>query len=300
MSQSFCHARLVSGLSNVPTMHFNTIPHGPLQEFLQRKIVDERFLKLIGVLIKAPILQDGIITENTVGCPQGSIISPVLSNIYLHHVIDEWFDNISKSHLQGKAKEIRFADDMAFVFHNAADAAKFYGVLPKRLSRYGIEMHAEKSQMLPSGNRAAARANARGEKIPVFHFLGFTCYWSLSFKKTFWRLKVKSRSDRKSAKLKGLRKYLRENLNAPQTSLILARVKSIIRGWARYHAVSDNGRQVNSFIHASSRILWEWFNRRGGRKGMSWERFKNLMTRIDYPSTPPLKDLHSTLNRAKA
>ena len=280
--------------------YFNTIPHGPLQEFLQRKISDERFLKLIGTLIKAPTMQDGKITENTTGCPQGSILSPVLSNVYLHHVIDEWFDNISKSHLQNRAQEIRYADDMVFVFQNAADAAKFYRVLPKRLGKYGIEIHAEKSQILPSGKRAAARAAARGEKIPVYRFLGFTCYWSQSRKKTFWRLKVKSRSDRKRAKLKGLRKYLRENLNAPRTSLILAKVKAVVRGWAKYHTVSDNAKQVNSFIHESRRILFKWFNRRGGRKGMTWERFTNLMTRINYPATPSPISLYSTLNRAKA
>jgi group II intron reverse transcriptase/maturase len=280
--------------------YFNTIPHGPLQEFLRRKISDERFLKLIGTLIKAPTMQDGKIAENMKGCPQGSIISPVLSNVYLHHVIDEWFKDVSKSHLRGRAQEIRFADDMVFVFHNAVDAAKFYRTLPKRLGKYGIEMHAEKSHMLPSGNRAAARAHARGEKIPVYRFLGFTCYWSQSLKKTFWRLKIKSRSDRRRAKLKGLSEYLRENLNTPRTSLILAKVKAIVRGWARYHAVSDNAQQVNSFIHDSRRILFKWFNRRGGRKGMTWERFTRLMARINYPTTPPLTILYSTPKKAQA
>ena len=189
---------------------------------------------------------------------------------------------------------------MIFVFHDAKDAERFYRVLPQRLSKYGIEMHAEKSQLVPSGNRAAAKAYAKGERLPVYRFLGFTCYWDLSRNRKFWRLKVKSRGDRKRAKLKGLRKFLRDNLNTPDTPKVLERVKSGVRGWANYHAVSDNQRQVSSFIDESRRMLFQWFNRRGSKKAWTWDRFEKLLVRISYPHVPRSVILYSTSNRAKA
>ncbi|MEI8281449.1 MAG: reverse transcriptase domain-containing protein [Armatimonadota bacterium] len=280
--------------------YFNTIPHGPLFELLGKKIGDQRFLKLLDVLVKAPTLQDGKILANESGSPQGSILSPILANIYLHHVIDEWFAAISKSHLKGNALEIRYADDMVFVFQYASQAEKFYKVLVKRLGKYGLEIHNEKSRLIPSGSRAAARAHAIGERIPPYKFVGFTCYWGLSLGGKFWRLKVKSRSDRKRAKLAGLRQFLEQNRNTSDTPHLMSRVKAVVRGWANYHAVSDNQRQVSSFIYESKHILFKWFNRRGGRKRWNWKRFVQLLEKINFPTVPKLVSLYPTPNRAKA
>jgi group II intron reverse transcriptase/maturase len=279
--------------------YFNTIPHGPLFEFLKRKVNDHRFLRLIESLVTALTVGDNDIVKNEIGCPQGSILSLVLSNIYLHHVVDEWFAKISGTHLRKSACEIRYADDIAFIFHDIVDAERFYRVLPQRLLKYGIEMHTEKSQIIPSGNRAVARIHAKGERMPIYRFLGFTCYWGLSRNKRCWRLKLKSRSDRKRAKLKGLRKFLRNNLNTPNTPKVLAQVTSAVRGWARYHAVSDNQRHVSSFIDESKKILFQWFNRRGSKRPWTWTRYARLLTRINYPTVPRLVILYPTPNQVK-
>ena len=114
--------------------YFNTIPHEHLFGILRERISDPRFLKLIERLIRSPIMTNGKSQLNKIGCPQGSIISPILSNIYLHHVIDSWFAEISGKYLRGKANMVRFADDMVFVFQHIDDAERFYNVLPKRLS----------------------------------------------------------------------------------------------------------------------------------------------------------------------
>jgi RNA-directed DNA polymerase len=261
--------------------YFNSIPHDKLQGILAEKISDKRLLKLIEKLIRAPIVTNGKAELNRLGCPQGSIISPILSNIYLHHVVDRWFSEISKSHLQGKAEMVRFADDMVFVFQKSEDAEKFYKVLPKRLEKYGLKLHEDKSRLLKSGSKEAEAAEKRGERLPTYKFLGFLCYWGKS-RNGRWRLKYKSRADRFTGKLKGLREYLGKSLNQ-ETKSTIARVKRIVVGWVNYHAISDNQRRVSSFILWSKRALFRWINRKGGQRKMNWTTFEKLLKDTKYP-----------------
>lgn len=184
--------------------YFNTIPHDKILRIMAEKIMDKRFLNLVEKLIRSPMLVDGKAEITTLGCPQGSIISPIISNIYLHHVIDKWFDEIKRSHLKGRAEEVRFADDMVFIFQRGEDAERFYEVLPKRLEKYGLQLNEEKSSLLKSGSKEADEAERRGERLETYKFLGFTCYWGKNHKNRGWRLKFKSRGDRFTAKLKGL------------------------------------------------------------------------------------------------
>jgi hypothetical protein len=137
--------------------------------------------------------------------------------------------------------------------------------------------------MIRSGSKAAADADKRGERLPVYKFLGFTCYWGKSRDGSWWRLKYKIRSDRFSSKLKGLRQYLKKSLSK-ETTKTLEQVKRIVRGWINYHAISDNQQRVNSFIHQSRRALFSWINRKGGKRKMNWAKFKAMMKRINYPS----------------
>ena len=197
-------------------------------------------------------------------------------------MIDSWFSEISKTHLKGRAAEVRFADDMVFVFQFKEDAEKFYKVLPKRLEKYGLKLHEDKSSMIQSGSKAAKEAELRGERLPTYKFLGFVCYWGKS-REGWWRLKFKSRSDRFAGKLKGLRKYLRENLSE-ETHKTLERVKKIVVGWINYNAISDNRRRVSSFILLSKRALFSWINRKGGKRKMNWEKFGRVLKRVNYPN----------------
>ncbi len=261
--------------------YFNSIPHDKLQEILAVKIADKRFLKLIEKLIRAPVMTEGKSDLNKLGCPQGSIISPILSNIYLHFVVDSWFAEISKSHLQGKAEMVRFADDMVFVFQKSEDAERFYKVLPKRLEKYGLKLHEDKTSLLKSGSKEAKAAEDRGERLPTYKFLGFLCYWGKS-RNGRWRLKYKSRADRFTGKLKGLREYLGKSLNQ-ETKSTIQRVKKIVVGWVNYHAISDNQRRVSSFILMSKRALFRWINRKGGQRKMNWTTFEKLLKEMKYP-----------------
>jgi retron-type reverse transcriptase len=135
---------------------FNRIPHGKMMECLKNKISDTRFLKLVETLITAPVRDENGNTENsTVGCLQGSVASPILCNIFLHYAVDEWFCSVSKTHLKGQARLVRYADDLVFVFEKQEDAERIFSVLGKRLDKYGLEMHEEKSALLPSGHLCA-------------------------------------------------------------------------------------------------------------------------------------------------
>ena len=218
---------------------------------------------------------------NRLGVPQGSIASPILSNIYLHHVVDNWFSEISKSHLKGKADMVRFADDMVFVFQKSEDAVRFYKVLPKRLEKYGLKLHEDKSSLLRSGSQEAKEAEKRGERIPTYKFLGFICYWGKS-RNGHWRLKFKSRADRFTGKLRGLREYLRKSLNQ-ETKTTIERVKKIVTGWVNYHAISDNQQRVRSFILMSERVLFNWINRKGGKRRTNWTAFGKMLKEMNYP-----------------
>jgi group II intron reverse transcriptase/maturase len=261
--------------------YFNSIPHDKLQQILSEKISDRRFLKLIEKLIRAPVMTNGKPELNRLGCPQGSITSPILSNIYLHYVVDHWFSEISKRHLEGKAEMVRFADDMVFVFQKSEDAERFYKVLPKRLEKHGLKLHEDKSSLLKSGSKEAEAAEKRGERLPTYKFLGFVCYWGKS-RKGKWRLKYKSRADRFTAKLKGLREYLKKRQNQ-ETKATIERVKTVVIGWGNYHAISDNQRRVSSFIEESKRILFKWINRKGGKRKMNWTTFGKLLKEMQYP-----------------
>ena len=259
----------------------NTIPHDELMRLLQEKISDKRFLRLINVLITAEIREGSKDKANIQGCPQGSILSPILSNIYLHRVIDEWFESIKHSHLQGKAELIRFADDMVFAFEKQSDAQRFYKALPKRLAKAGLAMHTSKSQLIPAGRKLALYAYQKGKRLPSFNFLGFTCYWGKA-RKGFWRLKYTSRKDRFTAKLKGMRQYLRRNLRASTLDTCCTIIR-VIKGWINYHAVSDNCRRISQFIFQTARIMFWWFNRRGGKRCKSWTKVRQILKAMGFP-----------------
>lgn len=273
--------------------YFNSIPHSVLMDILREKISDKRFLKLVEKLIRSPTMVEGKAELNVLGVPQGSICSPIISNLYLHYVIDDWFAKISKTHMKGRAELVRFADDMVFIFQHQDDATRFYEVLPKRLEKFGLKLHEGKSSIIPSGSMAAKAAHEKGERLPTYKFLGFTCYWGLSRNKKFWRLKFKSRSDRFTAKLNGLRKHLKENLHQ-DTQQVAKRVKTVVQGWGNYHAISDNQRKVSAFILETKRILFKWRNRKGGRRKLSWERFVLFLQKINFPTNFKITSMFAT------
>lgn len=152
---------------------FDSIPHSELLQVLSQKISDRRFLGLVNTLMTAPIKDGAQTTDNERGCPQGANVSPVLANIYLHHVLDEWFESIKSTHLRGRAECIRYADDMVYTFQHPQDADRFFRVLPKRLSKYGLEMHPDTSRgFCPRVTDKPAELSNRGSAYRRFRSSG--------------------------------------------------------------------------------------------------------------------------------
>ena len=180
---------------------------------------------------------------------------------------------------------VRYADDMVFIFERPEEAARFYEVLLKRLRKYGLEMHESKSRLIPSGQNRAARAHAKGSRLPTYQFLGFTIYWGKARNGKWWRMYVKSRRDRMASKLKGLKEYLKKESNTKGIGKVLEVVIRVVRGWVNYHAVSDNHRSIRTFLRAVSRLIWQWINRRGRKHLLSWEKLNQTLKSVNFPET---------------
>jgi len=263
---------------------FNKIPHTPLMEMLSRKISDRKFLRLIATILRTPTMVNGKTERNWAGCPQGSIASPTLANIYLHHVIDKWFAELKNIYFRGYSEMVRYADDMVFIFECPLEANNFYKVLPKRLNKYGLELNETKSQILRSGEEAARKAEAEGQRLGTYKFLGFVCYWGKS-KSGRWRLKYKSRGDRFTKTLKAIKTYLTKHLNTSTTHMIIKRVIKSVKGWINYHAISDNERRVKSLLFKCRWLIYKWLNRKGGKKRKTWLQVYRRLNLIGFPIT---------------
>jgi group II intron reverse transcriptase/maturase len=279
--------------------YFNTIPHKPLEDFLRLKIKDEKFLYLILKLLKSPIIdEEGKAIPNEIGSPQGSIISPVLANIYLHYVLDIWFIWINESKYGGSARMVRYADDGAFTFRSVKDAEEFLKVLADRFEKFGVTLHEDKTKIMISGRAAAMKMAQKKEKMPTFAFLGFLHVWGLSRNRNtgqmFWRVKRRTCPIRFRKKLAEIKKYIKENRH--DKNIILS-VKSKVIGYLNYFAINDNLSRAAKFICEVRRMLFKWLNRRSQKRSFDWERFNKVLLKLKFPNKIVVKNLFFNMSK---
>ena len=249
---------------------FDNIDHEKLIELLALRIDDKPFLKLIRKWLKAGILEpDGVVTHPEKGSPQGGSVSSMLANIYLHYALDVWFEEAVKAHCQGAAYLCRYADDFVCAFELEADAERFYSVLGNRLAKFGLEVAAEKTNLI---RFSPVNWKASG----AFEFLGFEFRWGLGR----WRKPViKRRTDRKKyrAALANLQEWCRKNCRLPK-QILFAKLNSKLRGYYNYYGIRGNYDSLNDFFHHAKRILFKVLNRRSQRRSYNWKGFADLIT----------------------
>jgi RNA-directed DNA polymerase len=244
--------------------YFGSINHGFLREFLDRKIKDGVIRKMIDKWLKAGVLEDDQVVYPTEGTPQGGTISPLLSNIYLHYVLDEWFKEEIQPRMKGKSFVIRFADDFLLGFTNGDDARRVMEVLPKRLGKYNLKLHPEKTKLIELDG--TKDCDQRG-----FDFLGFTHFMGKSRKGKFI-LKRKTSGKKLRASLQRMTEWLRFNCHG-RLENVIAEVNQKLRGHYQYYGITFNSRQIGIYYETVKRLLYKWTNRCGGQRQLSWERF---------------------------
>jgi len=260
-------------------------------KFLRHRIGDERVIRLIIRMLQSGILEDGMVQATEEGTPQGSILSPLLSNIYLHYVLDLWFSRQVSRQSRGEACYFRFADDFVACFQYREDAESFRRRLKDRLEGFGLELAEEKTRCMEFGRFARENAYQRGEKPEEFTFLGFTHYCGKTREGYF---KVKRRTSRKKLgqSLRKFTNWAKKARNVLRKGEMLRQARSRVLGHLSYYAITDNLERCAYYVHRATRILRKWLNRKSQRKAYTWASFNQALAWVDWPQARLRKDLN--------
>jgi group II intron reverse transcriptase/maturase len=265
--------------------YFDTLDPSHLRSFLNQRVRDGVIRRATDKWLKAGVMEDGHVTHPDTGTPQGGVVSPLLANIYLHEVLDGWFERDVKPRLKGRAFMVRYADDAVLVFSNEVDARRVLAVLPKRFAKYGLTLHPTKTRLLYFRPRAGKSDG--GPDPESFDFLGLRHIWARR-RNGSWAVKRKTAASRFTRTLKRLAHWLRANRHQPVAWLHrLLTLK--LRGHAAYFGISGNQAALRRLRYEAERLWKKWLARRGHRSRMNWPRFVRLAQRFPLPA---LRILH--------
>lgn len=261
---------------------FDNVDQDWMIRFLEHRIADKRLLRIIKRILKAGVIEEGKVYKSEKGTPQGGVISPLLANIYLHYVLDLWFENGFKKGCKGYCRIIRYADDFVVCFQNRCEADRFLKELKERLLKFGLEVEPTKTKVIAFGKRAYGKAKREGEKLDTFDFLGFTHYCSKSRDGGWVRIKRRTEKKKFHAKLKEIKEWLKASRVLP-TGKLMKRLSLKLSGHYAYYGVTDNFAGIDRFGVAVQRLLKKWLNRRGRTGCMTWEKLRLLLKRYPLP-----------------
>lgn len=263
---------------------FDNVDHEWLIKFLRHRICDSRILALIKRFLKAGILEQGNYSNTTEGVPQGGTISPLIGNIYLHYVLDLWFEKVVKKHCKGECYLTCYADDSVACFQYKEDAERYYEALKKRLGKFKLSVAEERTKIIRFGRFAERDCKRQGKGKPeTFDFLGFTHYCGKSRKGRF-KLKWKTSKKKFNSKVNTFNKWMRENRRLP-LSIIWEKVNQKLVGHYNYYGVSDNWNNLLRFKRQVERIIYYWLKRRSQRCKLTWDKFDTMLK--NYPLKQP-------------
>lgn len=272
---------------------FDTLEHVHLMAILRRRVRDGVVLRLIGKWLKAGVSEDGGLFYPDSGSPQGGVISPILANIYLHEVLDEWFEGVVKPRLAGRAFLVRYADDFVMLFSRRDDAHRVMDVLPKRFGKYGLTLHPDKTRLIPFRRPVLAPRpdGSRISKPGTFDLLGFTLFWARS-RQGYWVVKLRTACDRFTRALTKVAQWCRENRHQPihwQWQILTQK----LRGHFGYYGITGNSEALGRFLHEARRVWRKWLHRRSQRARMTWQRMEKLLERYPLPQPRIMVNFHA-------
>ena len=257
--------------------YFDTIDHQHLRAFLAKRVVDGVIRKLIDKWLKAGVLEAGRIHRSSQGTPQGGVISPLLANVYLHYVLDEWVHKDVMPRMKGRMSITRFADDFVMVFQHYEDCYRVERVLPKRFNRYGLQLHQDKTCRIDFRFRYRRQNQARGKPVN-FDFLGFTHYWGKSRRGKFV-VRQKTAKTRLARTLKGINEFCRNNRHRPMDEQQM-KLNQKLRGHYAYFGITGNGKSLKSLHHRVTKLWHKWLGRRSRKSYIPWRRFMLVLQRL--------------------
>lgn len=272
---------------------FDTLDKAQLRTFLRRRVRDGVLLRLIGKWLNAGVLEDGAVWYPEAGTPQGGVASPLLANIFLHYVLDVWFEQDIKPRLKGWAVLVRYADDAVLGFSQEEDARRVLAVLPKRFAKYGLSLHPEKTRLIDFRPPRGPHGPTERPRRRTFDLLGFTHYWAKS-RRGYWVIKQKTATDRLSRAITRIGRWCREHRHAP-VSEQHRELDQKLRGHYGYYGITGNSYGLSHFLSEVKRRWYYWLNRRSDRGSWTWERFARYLRARPLP---PAISVHSALRHA--
>lgn len=259
---------------------FDSIDRKKLMEMLQERVADSSLLRLVGKCLHVGILDGGEFSRPDEGTAQGSSLSPLLGNVYLHHVLDRWFEHDVLPRLRGKAHLVRYADDFVIGFERQDDAARVMGVLGQRFERYGLRLHPDKTRLLPFERPDWGSPGGKGPA--TFDLLGFTVFWTRS-RAGAWRPGFKTRTGRLRRAIEAVADWCRSHRHESVKEQHAALARRI-EGHFNYFGVNGNMRSLYLLVHQAERAWKKWLGRRGQRKPLCWKRFEDVLRQLPLPA----------------
>jgi RNA-directed DNA polymerase len=261
---------------------FDNVNHDKLMELIRIRIVDTTLLDLIEEFLKAGYIDEGMLVRTDIGTPQGSILSPMLANIFLHYVLDTWFEETVKSHVSGFCELVRYADDFVCVVRYANDASRIERGLKNRLEKYGLEIHPTKSRNISYGRFESQNAKQQNRRANTFDFLGFTHYCDTSRNGKF-KLGRKTSRKKFACKCKEMNLWLKSIRNRMKTKDWWKILESKLRGHYHYYGVSENYAGIARFYKITIKLVMKWLNRRSQKRKMNCDKFNKYLEHYPLP-----------------
>jgi group II intron reverse transcriptase/maturase len=263
---------------------FDNVDHNMLIEFLKIRVNDSSLLFLIKRFLKAGYVDNNLLVKNNKGTPQGSILSPILANIYLHYVLDKWFVDVVQNHTTGYCKLVRYADDFIIMCQYEYDANRILRTLYNRFNKYNLKLHPDKTRAFSFGRFERKNAKAQNRKANTFDFLGFTHYCDTT-RRGYFKVGRKTSNKKFRKKVKELNMWLKSIRNQVPIKEWWKILSLKLQGHYEYYGISENYKSIYKFYKTAIKLAKKWINRRSQKRVMNWERMKSYL--IIFPLPKP-------------